>query len=171
MEKPGPSLPKMTRLEKYQNKESSSDEEVEQDLEEKVLNEAILELNNIKTKLESATKILQVELLKYGKLRQPTYDKRAKPINKAMPILWPDAFQNHPILGRLLKHHNNEEAECFGLLKNIEVEEFDDMENDGYRIKFLFGANPFFENKELVKEVRTGKGFGEVFKHLNKASV
>jgi len=31
------------------------------------------------------------------------------------------------------------------------VEEFDDIKS-GYRIKFIFDSNPFFENAEIVKE-------------------
>ena len=36
-------------------------------------------------------------------------------------------------------------------MKNIEIEEFEDIKS-GYRIKFHFDENPFFENKVLVKE-------------------
>lgn len=36
-------------------------------------------------------------------------------------------------------------------MKNIEIEEFEDIKS-GYRIKFHFDENPYFENKVLVKE-------------------
>lgn len=46
---------------------------------------------------------------------------------------------------------DEEEEECLKHLKKLEVEEFEDIKS-GYRIKFHFDENPFFENDILVKE-------------------
>lgn len=58
------------------------------------------------------------------------------------------AFVNHPQIRSIL---STEEEECIQYLKNIEIEEFEDIKS-GYRIKFEFNENPYFENRVLVKE-------------------
>jgi len=57
---------------------------------------------------------------------------------------------NHPRIKELL---TEEEEDCLLYLKKLEVEEFENVET-GFRIKFTFDANPFFENGELIKELQ-----------------
>lgn len=57
-------------------------------------------------------------------------------------------FVNHPQISAIL---DEEEEECLKHLRKLEVEEFDDIKS-GYRIKFYFEENPYFENDVLVKE-------------------
>ena len=54
---------------------------------------------------------------------------------------------------------SEEDEECLHYCKRIEVEEFEDIKS-GYRIKFVFNENPFFENDQIYKEFHlstTGK--------------
>jgi len=95
---------------------------------------------------KASEEILKVEQ-KYNKLRKPYFEKRNELIKK-IPNFWVQAFLNHAQIRCLL---STEEEECIQHLKNIEVEEFEDI-GSGYRIKFHFEENPFFENEVLVKE-------------------
>ncbi|KHJ46282.1 nucleosome assembly protein [Trichuris suis] len=62
-------------------------------------------------------------------------------------------FINHPQISALL---DEEEEECLHYLSKLEVEEFDDIKS-GYRLKFYFDENPFFENDVLIKEFHLGQ--------------
>lgn len=50
---------------------------------------------------------------------------------------------------------NEDEEECLHFLTKLEVEEFEDIKS-GYRIKFHFDSNPYFENDVLTKEFHLG---------------
>ena len=54
-----------------------------------------------------------------------------------------------------------EEEECLHALTKLEVEEFEDIKS-GYRIKFHFEENPYFDNKSLTKEFCLGGPSGPV---------
>lgn len=95
---------------------------------------------------KASEEILKVEQ-KYNKLRKPYYEKRNDLIRK-IPNFWVTAFVNHPQISAVL---DEEEEECLHYLTKLEVEEFDDIKS-GYRIKFHFDENPFFENDVIVKE-------------------
>lgn len=99
---------------------------------------------------KASEEILKVEQ-KYNKLRRPFFDKRNDLIKK-IPNFWVTAFVNHPQITAVL---DEEEEECLHYLSKLEVEEFDDIKS-GYRIKFYFDANPFFENDVLTKEFHLG---------------
>lgn len=95
---------------------------------------------------KASEEILKVEQ-KYNKLRKPFFEKRNELIKK-IPNFWMSAFVNHAQIRSIL---STEEEECIQYLKNIEIEEFEDIKS-GYRIKFDFAENPYFENRVLVKE-------------------
>lgn len=59
---------------------------------------------------------------------------------------------NHPQISAIL---DEEEEECLHYMTKLEVEEFEDIKS-GYRIKFFFDENPYFENDVLVKEFHLG---------------
>lgn len=99
---------------------------------------------------KASEEILKVEQ-KYNKLRRPFFDKRNDLIKK-IPNFWVTAFVNHPQITAIL---DEEEEECLHYLTKLEVEEFDDIKS-GYRIKFFFDENPFFENDVLTKEFHLG---------------
>ncbi|ODM89127.1 Protein SET [Orchesella cincta] len=95
----------------------------------------------------ASKEILQVET-KYNKLRKPFYDKRAAVIEK-IPNFWVNAIVNHPQISMLV---DEEEEDCLNFLKKLEVQKFE----NGFRVKFIFDENPFFDNGELIKEFQLG---------------
>jgi len=99
---------------------------------------------------KASEEILKVEQ-KYNKLRKPFFQKRNDLIKK-IPNFWVTAFVNHPQISAIL---DEEEEECLHYLTKLEVEEFDDIKS-GYRIRFYFDENPFFENDILTKEFHLG---------------
>ena len=94
---------------------------------------------------KASEEILKVEQ-KYNKLRKPHYDKRNELIEQ-IPNFWVTAFVNHPQISAIL---DEEEEECLHSLKQVEVEEFEDIKS-GYKIKLHFGKNDFFTNALLSK--------------------
>ncbi|GFT58637.1 protein SET [Nephila pilipes] len=99
---------------------------------------------------KASEEILKVEQ-KYNKLRKPFFEKRNELIRK-IPNFWVTAFVNHPQISAIL---DEEEEECLHFLTKLEVEEFEDIKS-GYRIKFYFDENPYFENDVIVKEFHLG---------------
>lgn len=99
---------------------------------------------------KASEEILKVEQ-KYNKLRKPYFEKRNELIKK-IPNFWVTAFVNHPQISAIL---DEEEEECLHFLSKLEVEEFEDIKS-GYRIKFYFDDNPYFENEVIVKEFHLG---------------
>lgn len=95
---------------------------------------------------EASEEILLVEQ-KYNKLRKPHFDQRNSLIAQ-IPNFWITAFVNHPQISHIL---TEEEEECLHYLNKVEVEEFEDIKS-GYRIKFHFQTNPYFDNPVLCKE-------------------
>ncbi|KAG1698137.1 Protein SET [Nymphon striatum] len=99
---------------------------------------------------KASEEILKVEQ-KYNKLRKPFFEKRNDLI-KNIPNFWVTAFINHPQISAIL---DEEEEECLHYLTKLEVEEFEDIKS-GYRIKFYFDDNPYFDNDVLTKEFHLG---------------
>ncbi|KAG7176616.1 protein SET-like [Homarus americanus] len=99
---------------------------------------------------KASEEILKVEQ-KYNKLRKPNFENRSKIIQR-IPNFWVTAFVNHPQISAILEE---EEEECLHYLTKLDVEEFDDIKS-GYRIKFHFDENPYFENEVLTKEFHLG---------------
>jgi len=95
---------------------------------------------------EASEEILKVEQ-KYNNLRQPHFNRRAELIKK-IPNFWVTVFVNHPQISALL---DEEDEEALHYLSSLEVEEFEDIKS-GYRIKFHFAENPYFNNATLCKE-------------------
>jgi len=162
MSKSGPSPRKLKRVEEpvpgvgsgseEDIGSSDSEEDVDHDdLDDKTLNE----LDNCQSELDELNakeykEIIEVEA-KYNKLKKPCYEKRGALITK-VPNFWGNVISNYPHFSMLV---TDEENDCLAFLTTVEFEYFDKME-DGYRIKFFFRENPFFENEELVKELRVG---------------
>jgi len=133
---------------------AGADEASENDYDpetQKALEEIDACQNEIDTLNEKASEeILTVEQ-KYNKLRKPFFEKRNDLIQK-IPNFWVTAFVNHPQISAIL---DEEEEECLHYLTKLEVEEFEDIKS-GYRIRFLFEENPYFENQVLEKEFHLG---------------
>jgi len=144
----GPTPRKLKKLEEEVDEEGGEemDENIRQALTD--IDDAQRELDSLNEK--ASKEILQVET-KYNKLRKPFYDKRATIIDR-IPNFWVNAVINHPQISMLI---DEEEEDCLHFLNKLEVEEFENVEN-GFRIKFIFDENPFFDNSELVKEFQLG---------------
>ncbi|XP_001602242.1 protein SET isoform X1 [Nasonia vitripennis] len=99
---------------------------------------------------KASDEILEVEK-KYNKLRKPYFQKR-NDIIKRIPNFWVTAFVNNKKIADILEE---EEEDALRYLNKLEVEEFEDIKS-GYRIKFYFDENPYFENDVLVKEFHLG---------------
>jgi template-activating factor I len=142
------------KLRKVENDSGSEDETQEFDeTTQKALEEIDSTQNEIDAINERASdEILRVEQ-KYNKMRKPYFDLRNDTISK-IPNFWITAMVNHPQISLLI---DEEEEDCLHFLSKMEVEEFEDIKS-GYRIKFFFAANPFFENDALVKEFHLGTG-------------
>lgn len=122
------------------------DEETQKALEE--IDSCQNEIDGLNEK--ASEEILKVEQ-KYNKLRKPYFDRRNVIIEK-IPNFWVTAMVNHPQISLLI---DEDEEDCLHFLTKLEVEEFEDIKS-GYRIKFFFEENPFFENDSLVKEFHLG---------------
>merc|ERR1719193_1045630 len=102
---------------------------------------------------KASEEILKVEQ-KYNMLRKPFFDKRNGIITK-IPKFWLTSFINHPQLSIIIEE---DEEDALQHLTKLEVEEFEDIKS-GFKIKFYFEANPYFENDLLCKEYQLdGKG-------------
>lgn len=88
---------------------------------------------------------------KFGQLRLHHLERRNLLIQN-IPGFWGQAFQNHPQLSSFL---NNQDKEVLSYLNSLEVEELG-LARLGYKIKFYFGRNPYFQNKVLIKEYGCG---------------
>lgn len=88
---------------------------------------------------------------KFGQLRLHHLERRNLLI-QSIPGFWGQAFQNHPQLSTFL---NTKDKEVLSYLNRLEVEELG-LARLGYKIKFYFGRNPYFQNKVLIKEYGCG---------------
>jgi len=147
MSSSAPSAKKMQKVEVGDGDESRDyDAETQKALEE--IDACQNEIDALNEK--ASEEILKVEQ-KYNKLRKPFFEKRNELIRK-IPNFWVTAFVNHPQISAIL---DEEEEECLHFLTKLEVEEFEDIKS-GYRIKFFFDENPYFENDVIVKEFHLG---------------
>jgi len=87
---------------------------------------------------------------KYNQLRKPHYQARSKELEK-IPDFWPQVFLRHPLISQLLD--NADDADAISYLINVTV---DELERPGFKITLTFKENPYFTNKELVKEIVFG---------------
>ncbi|XP_078393234.1 protein SET-like [Cetorhinus maximus] len=100
----------------------------------------------------ASEEILRVER-RYGEMRRPHLERRNRLIED-IPGFWVTAFLNHPQLSALIDENDEE---VFNYMMRLEVEEFEDIKS-GYRIKFNFSENPYFENNLIIKEFHLGTG-------------
>jgi len=110
---------------------------------------------------QASEEILQVEQ-KYNNLRKPFFGKRADLIKK-IPKFWVTVFVNHPQISALL---DEEDEEALHYLQSVEVEEFEDIKS-GYRIRFHFSENPYFENDLVSKEFMLSENGEQTCKSTN----
>ncbi|CAL8119730.1 unnamed protein product [Orchesella dallaii] len=159
----GPSSRRIRRVEEDPNGGAGSDDDDQQDSQAYL--KALSDIKECQKGLEDLgdmafNEIIQVENT-YNNLRKPYYDKRAVVIEK-IPNFWLNAIVAHPQTSGLI---DEMEKDCLHFLKKLEVEHFENTE-EGFRIKFIFDENPFFENAELIKEYHLGPT-GELIHELD----
>jgi len=149
---------KVAKLDNEINKEDGMGDNEHQDLVEQIdsIQGQIDGLNE-----QASEEILQVEQ-KYNNLRKPFFGKRADLIKK-IPKFWVTVFVNHPQISALL---DEEDEEALHYLQSVEVEEFEDIKS-GYRIRFHFSDNPYFENDLICKEFMLSENGEQTCKSTN----
>jgi len=117
------------------------------------VNQKVLEeIDGVQDQIDSINEKASEEILKieqkFNQMRKPHFEKR-NTLFKKIPNFWVTAFGNHPQIGKALG--GEDEIACLHHLTQIEVEEFEDIKS-GYRLKFSFNPNPYFQNAIVVKE-------------------
>ncbi|KAL7076313.1 hypothetical protein ACQ4LE_004173 [Meloidogyne hapla] len=133
---------------KIENSEKANDDKQDYGTETQ---KALEELDNVQNALDNLNEIASEEILKveqkYNQQRKPYFEQRSELIKK-IANFWVTVFINHPQISSIMEE---EEEECLHYLTKLEIEEFEDIKA-GYKIKFTFDANPYFENAEILKE-------------------
>eukprot|EP01027_Heterolobosea_sp_BB2_P023788 GEZU01035792.1.p2 GENE.GEZU01035792.1~~GEZU01035792.1.p2 ORF type:complete len:238 (+),score=163.42 GEZU01035792.1:47-760(+) len=124
---------------------------VETEQVDEEFNKKIEELEKVQEKIEKINKDASEEIVeiekKYAKKKQPIYAERQKVIAK-IEDFWPQALIHH---GLLSNYFIDSDIEILKSLKNVEVEESDDLKK--VKITFTFDKNDFLENTTLTKEI------------------
>ncbi|KAM4736949.1 testis specific protein Y-linked [Anableps anableps] len=91
--------------------------------------------------------------LKINRQRRPHLDQRSS-ITKTIPGFWVTALLNHP---HLSAHIDETDEDALSYMTDLEVESFKNTKL-GYRIRFHFRRNPYFQNNIIMKELHLGMG-------------
>ncbi|MEQ2255040.1 hypothetical protein ILYODFUR_009685 [Ilyodon furcidens] len=91
--------------------------------------------------------------LKINRQRRPHLDQRSS-ITKTIPGFWVTALLNHP---HLSAHIDETDEDALSYMTDLEVETFKNSKL-GYRIRFHFRRNPYFQNNIIMKELHLGMG-------------
>ncbi|XP_035512355.1 testis specific protein Y-linked [Morone saxatilis] len=89
--------------------------------------------------------------LKIGRQRRPHLDQRSS-IAKTIPGFWVTALLNHP---HLSAHIDETDEDALSYMTDLEIESFKNNKL-GYRIRFHFRRNPYFQNNIIMKELHLG---------------
>ncbi|XP_068186816.1 testis specific protein Y-linked isoform X2 [Antennarius striatus] len=88
---------------------------------------------------------------KISRLRRPHLDQRSS-IAKTIPGFWVTALLNHP---HLSAHIDEIDEDALSYMTDLEIESFKNNKL-GYRIRFHFRRNPYFQNNIIMKELHLG---------------
>ncbi|XP_057686109.1 testis specific protein Y-linked [Corythoichthys intestinalis] len=91
--------------------------------------------------------------LKMGRMRRPHLDQRSS-ITKTIPGFWVTALLNHP---HLSAHIDETDEDALSYMTDLEIETFKNQKV-GFRIRFHFRRNPYFQNNTIMKELHLGLG-------------
>ncbi|KAM3617805.1 uncharacterized protein V6R79_011417 [Siganus canaliculatus] len=91
--------------------------------------------------------------LKISRQRRPHLDQRSS-ITKTIPGFWVTALLNHP---HLSSHIDETDEDALSYMTDLEIETFKNNKL-GYRIRFHFRRNPYFQNNIIMKELHLGMG-------------
>ncbi|XP_029011034.1 testis specific protein Y-linked isoform X2 [Betta splendens] len=91
--------------------------------------------------------------MKISHQRRPHLDQRSS-ITKTIPGFWVTALLNHP---HLSAHIDETDEDALSYMTDLEIETFKNNKL-GYRIRFHFRRNPYFQNNIIMKELHLGMG-------------
>ncbi|CAJ1084682.1 testis specific protein Y-linked isoform X3 [Xyrichtys novacula] len=91
--------------------------------------------------------------LKISRQRRPHLDQRSS-IMKTIPGFWVTALLNHP---HLSAHIDESDEDALSYMTDLEIESFKNNKL-GFRIRFHFRRNPYFQNNIIMKELHLGMG-------------
>uniref|UniRef100_A0A673BPE4 Testis specific protein Y-linked n=1 Tax=Sphaeramia orbicularis TaxID=375764 RepID=A0A673BPE4_9TELE len=80
--------------------------------------------------------------------------QRLDSITKTIPGFWVTALLNHP---HLSAHIDETDEDALSYMTDLEIESFKNNKL-GYRIRFHFRRNPYFQNNIIMKELHLGMG-------------
>jgi len=110
-------------------------------------------IEDVKTEIEKLYAAADEEVLKieqkYSLLRKPVLKKRNE-IASSIPDYWLSEFLNHP---RAAYYITEEDHQILKHLAEVWVEEAEDIKQ-GYKIIFKFSSNKWFNNAELIKDIK-----------------
>uniref|UniRef100_G3PEY8 Testis specific protein Y-linked n=1 Tax=Gasterosteus aculeatus aculeatus TaxID=481459 RepID=G3PEY8_GASAC len=92
--------------------------------------------------------------LKISRQRRPHLDQRSS-ITKTIPGFWVTALLNHP---HLSAHIDETDEDALSYMTDLEVGISFKNNKLGYRIRFHFRRNPYFQNNIIMKELHLGMG-------------
>ncbi|XP_054647738.1 testis specific protein Y-linked [Dunckerocampus dactyliophorus] len=90
---------------------------------------------------------------KISRMRRPHLDQRSS-ITKTIPGFWVTALLNHP---HLSAHIDETDEDALSYMIDLEIETFKNHKV-GFRIRFHFRRNPYFQNNIIMKELHLGLG-------------
>ncbi|XP_061909342.1 testis specific protein Y-linked [Entelurus aequoreus] len=90
---------------------------------------------------------------KISRMRRPHLDQRSS-ITKTIPGFWVTALLNHP---HLSAHIDETDEDALSYMIDLEIETFKNHKV-GFRIRFHFRRNPYFQNNIIMKELQLGLG-------------
>nr|XP_057907043.1 testis specific protein Y-linked [Doryrhamphus excisus]XP_057907044.1 testis specific protein Y-linked [Doryrhamphus excisus] len=90
---------------------------------------------------------------KISRMRRPHLDQRSS-ITKTIPGFWVTALLNHP---HLSAHIDETDEDALSYMVDLEIETFKNHKV-GFRIRFHFRRNPYFQNNIIMKELHLGLG-------------
>ncbi|XP_041954007.1 testis specific protein Y-linked [Alosa sapidissima] len=121
------------------------------------IRQSIAHLAQVQTQLNTLEKkgarLYQRLELKLERQRRPHLDQRSA-ITHTIPGFWVTALLNHPYLS---PHIDENDEDALSYMTNLEIESFKHNKL-GYRIRFHFRRNPYFQNTVIMKELHLGMG-------------
>ncbi|XP_020785495.1 testis specific protein Y-linked [Boleophthalmus pectinirostris] len=121
------------------------------------MRQSVTLLAQVQMKLEAlekkSAKLHQRLDIKINRLRRPHLDQRSS-IAKTIPGFWVTALLNHP---HLSAHIDETDEDALSYMTDLEIETFKNNKL-GYRIRFHFRRNPYFQNNIIMKELHLGMG-------------
>eukprot|EP00879_Flechtneria_rotunda_P013449 GHRR01014042.1.p1 GENE.GHRR01014042.1~~GHRR01014042.1.p1 ORF type:complete len:227 (+),score=48.76 GHRR01014042.1:781-1461(+) len=97
---------------------------------------------------EASDRVLAVEQ-EFNRKRRPLYSQRGAALSR-IPGFWKKVFMAHPAIRGIV---SEADSDILDYLAELDIVESEDIKS-GFSVKFTFAENPFFSNRELVRDIR-----------------